>query len=349
MAAAARMTVDGRRARASISPRMDAAPDAARVAVTGAGGFIGAALCRRLREDGHPVLGLDMAEGARAAVEGAGATFRRGDVTDPRATAAALAGCSHVVHTAAIVAETGAMAEFVRVNVGGTRNVLDAAQAAGAARVLCLASVAVWGYEFRRDLPEDAPPHPCGNPYVDTKGAAERLALARGATVVRPGDVYGPGSVPWIIRPLEAMRSGTFRLPGRGDGLITPVYVDDLVDGIVRALFAPEAAGRAYTVWDGEAVPARDFFAFHARMLGRDAPARLPRPLAAAAASAAEAAARLRRRPPAISRAAITFISRRASYPNARAREELGWAPQVTLAEGMRRSEAWARAQGLLA
>ncbi|MDP9384834.1 MAG: NAD-dependent epimerase/dehydratase family protein, partial [Actinomycetota bacterium] len=261
---------------------------------------------------------------------------------------AALAGCDRVVHTAAIVSDWGPMADFVRVNVEGTRNVLDAAAAAGAARVVCLASVAVWGYRFEGEMPEDAPPRPCGMPYIDTKGAAEVLALARGATVVRPGDVYGPGSVPWTIRPLEAMRSGAFRLPGRGDGLMTPVYVDDLVDAIVRALFHPAAAGRAYTVWDGEAVSARDFFSHHARMLGRDAPPSLPRPLVAGAALTLEAVARVRRRPPSVSRAALTYISRRGTYPNTRAREELGWQPEVGLAEGMRRTEAWARGAGLL-
>lgn len=322
-------------------------PPPATIAVTG-GGFIGAALVGRLVADGHRVIGVDVADAARAAVEAAGGEFRRADVSDAAATVAALAGCERVVHTAAIVSDWGAMDHFVRVNVVGTRNVLDAAQAAGASRVVCLASVAVWGYEFSGEMAEDAPPRPCGMPYIDTKGAAEVLALGRGATVVRPGDVYGPGSVPWTVRPLEAMRSGAFRLPGRGEGLMTPVYVDDLVDGVVRALFAPGAAGRAYTVWDGEAVSARDFFAFHARMLGFHAAPRLPRPLVVGAALALEAVARARGRPPSVSRAALTYISRRGTYPNARAREELGWAPRVHLAEGMRRTEAWAREAGLL-
>jgi 2-alkyl-3-oxoalkanoate reductase len=300
------------------------------IAVTGAAGFIGGALCARLRADGHAVIGVDVA----------GDVDRRADVADPSSTIAALAGADAVIHAAAIVGETGRMADHVRVNVGGTRNVLDAA---AGRRVVVLTSVAIWGYEFTREVREDSPPHPCGVPYVDTKGAAEVLALRRGATAIRPGDVYGPRSGPWVVRPLELMRAGHFFLPAPGDGVITPVYIDDLVDAIVRAVRDPRAAGRAYTVWDGEPVSAREFFSHHARLLGTDVRC-LPRPLLHAALRAG----RLARVKPPVGPAALTFLSRRATFPNTRAREELGWSPAVGLEEGMRRTEAWARDAGLL-
>jgi nucleoside-diphosphate-sugar epimerase len=290
------------------------------IAVTGASGFIGAAVCKRLRADGDEVVGIDVA----------GDPDRRADVSDPSATVAALGGADAIVHAAAIVAERGRMEDFVRVNVRGTRNVLDAA---GPRRTVVIASVAGWGYEFRRHLDEDSPPRPCGLPYVDTKGAAETLALRRGATVIRPGDVYGPGSGPWVVRPLEMMRAGRFFLPSPGDGVMTLVFVDDLVDAVVRALREPRAAGRAYTVWDGEPVPAREYF----ERLG-DRPVRtLPAPVLRAAARAMG-----------VGPAAVTFVTRRAAYPNERARAELGWRPSTTLDEGMARTREWARAAGLL-
>jgi nucleoside-diphosphate-sugar epimerase len=290
------------------------------IAVTGASGFIGAAVCKRLRADGDEVAGIDVA----------GDPDRRADVSDPSATVAALGGADAIVHAAAIVAERGRMEDFVRVNVRGTRNVLDAA---GPRRTVVIASVAGWGYEFRRHLDEDSPPRPCGLPYVDTKGAAETLALRRGATVIRPGDVYGPGSGPWVVRPLEMMRAGRFFLPSPGDGVMTLVFVDDLVDAVVRALREPRAAGRAYTVWDGEPAPAREYF----ERLG-DRPVRtLPAPVLRAAARAMG-----------VGPAAVTFVTRRAAYPNERARAELGWRPSTTLDEGMARTREWARAAGLL-
>jgi nucleoside-diphosphate-sugar epimerase len=292
----------------------------ATVAVTGASGFIGAALAERLRADGDEVIGIDLV----------GEPDRRADVADPASIVAALAGADAVVHAAAIVAERGRMEDFVRVNVRGTRNVLDAA---GSRRAVVLASVAGWGYEFRRDLAEDSPPRPCGLPYVDTKGAAETLALRRGATVIRPGDVYGPRSGPWVIRPLEMIQAGRFFLPRPGDGVMTPVFVDDLVDAIVRALREPRAAGRAYTVWDGSPVTAREYF----ETLGGRPVRTLPAPLLKAAARALGAGP-----------SAVTFVTRHAAYPNARARRELGWEPRTTFQDGMARTREWARTVGLL-
>jgi nucleoside-diphosphate-sugar epimerase len=302
------------------------------VAVTGAKGFIGAATCQRLEADGHQVVSIDLPDV---------------DVTDLAALERAFTGCDLVVHTVALLPDRGGMADHVRVNVGGTRNVMDAAERTGVERVLHVSSVAVWGYEFGHDLEEDAPPRPCGNPYIDTKGTSELLARSRGATVVRPGDVYGPRSEPWAVRPVNALKSGMFVLPGAGDGLITPVYIDDLVDCLVRALTMPDAAGGVFTCWDGEAVTARDFFAYHASWTGRTIRT-APEPLVKLGAAAGMLAARAAGKQPDVSPASLQFISRRAVYPNARAREVLGWQPEVPLDEGMRRVEEWLRREALL-
>jgi nucleoside-diphosphate-sugar epimerase len=319
----------------------------ARAAVTGAGGFMGGALCRRLVQEGCRVAGLDVDQGAAARIEAAGAEFRRCDVTDAAAVGDALSDRSLVIHTAAIVSDWGAMDDFVRVNVGGTRNVLDAAEAAGA-RVVHISSVAIWGFRFSSELDDDAEPRPCGVPYIDTKGASDVLARGRGAVVVRPGDVYGPRSIPWSVRPLRALQSGRLALPRGRDGLITPVYIDDLVDCIVRAAGSDEVSGgEAFTAWSGEAVSAAEFFGHYARMLGKRVP-RLPLPLLRAAVGAQELAARVTGRPPEATRWAISYLLRTSTYSTARARERLGWEPRVDLSEGMRRTEAWFREEGLL-
>jgi nucleoside-diphosphate-sugar epimerase len=165
--------------------------------------------------------------------------------------------------------------------------------------------------------------------------------------VIRPGDVYGPGSIPWTLRPLELARGGQLAVPGSGDGQMLPVYVDDLVESIVLGLLRGEP-GRAYTVWDGEPVTFGEYFDRIGAIAGAGEARRLPRPLLTVAAKAMEAAASLRNRPPQFSTRAMTFVDRRGTASNRRAREELGWQPRVSLDEGLARTKAWLREEGLL-
>ena len=130
--------------------------------MTGAGGFIGRALCARLCESGAAVAGLEVDPGAAERIAGSGASFVHCDTTDRAALRRALEGVELLVHTAARVSDWGPMDDFIRVNVGGTRNVLDAAREAGCEQIVHVSSVATWGYEHRSDLDEDAPPRPCG-------------------------------------------------------------------------------------------------------------------------------------------------------------------------------------------
>jgi len=319
-----------------------------RIAVTGAGGFIGQALCRRLAEEGAQAVGLDRRAETRASVEAFGTEFIAVDVLDSAAVADAVAGCDGLIHTAAIVGDWGSMEQFIEVNVRGSCSVFDAAEGAGIRRLAHLSSVASWGYEFSDDLEEDAAPRATGAPYADTKAASDYLALRRGAAVVRPGDVYGPGSIPWTIRPIEALRAGTFALPGKGDAFMTLVYIDDLVDCILRALTTEAAAGEAVTAWDGEAITTSEFFGRYAQMLGMKKVRTAPAPLIEALAIGAELVAKLSGSEPTVSREAIRYVSRQATYPNARAIELLGWEPQIDFDEGMKRTELWLRSEGLI-
>jgi nucleoside-diphosphate-sugar epimerase len=322
--------------------------DGRKVAVTGAGGFIGNAVCGALAGEGAEVRGLELNTLAADRVTASGAIFELCDVTDPGALEGRLQGVDLAVHTAAHVREWGAMDDFVRVNVQGTRNVLDAAQRAGVQRVLHVSSVVVFGYDEPGEQDEDAFHRTCGNPYIDTKSASDALALRRGAVVIRPGDVYGPHSVPWVLRLLELAKAGRLAVPGKGDGIMLPVYIDDLVEAVALGLLEGEP-GRAYTAWSGEQVTFEEYFNRVADLVGGRHARRLPRALLAASAAAMEAMASIRGAPPPFTRNAITFVDRRGTVSTSRIRDELGWEPRVGLDEGMRRVGEWARAEGITA
>jgi nucleoside-diphosphate-sugar epimerase len=110
--------------------------------------------------------------------------------------------------------------------VDGSEQVALAARSQGASRFVHLSSVMVYGFNYPRLVSEEGPLRGENNPYCGTKIEGERVVQRHHqagtfeVTVIRPGDVYGPGSVPWVIRPFELMRAGIFVLPSAGQGIV---------------------------------------------------------------------------------------------------------------------------------
>jgi nucleoside-diphosphate-sugar epimerase len=324
-------------------------PDAPqRVFLTGALGFIGRALADRYRSDGAEIRGVDLAADPERGVVA-------GDVTRPGEWQEHAEGCDLVVHLAARIGFGGTHDEFWPVNVAATRHALDAAVRGGADRFVHTSSITVFGNEFPDGVDEAYPVRPTGAPYVDTKIASEQVVLAAHVdgqvpcTIVRPGDVYGPRSRPWVILILEAIRRRQFVLPAGGRGVISPAYVDNLVDGYVLAGASGAAPGQIFTLSDGIGVENREFFAHHHRWLGVKGPRTAPTRLAVGLAAVnARALALLGRQTEAVP-AAVRYFTRTGTYSIEKARSELGYEPAVGLEEGLERSRAWAEAEGLLA
>jgi len=318
-----------------------------RVFVTGARGFIGRALLERCRANGWAVAGVDREADPELGVAA-------GDTVDPSAWSDLLEGADALVHTAAIVSNSAPADAIWTVNVLGTRRVLEAAAAAGVGRFLHLSSVAAFGFDLPEAADETHPVRPNGNTYVDTKIASEQVVLQAHAageiesTVIRPADVYGPGSRPWTVLPVEMLRAGQLVLPARGRGRFSPVYVDNLIDGIVAAIESDAAAGHVFTIGDGPSLPARDFFGYYARMLGGGPLRVLPTTLAVGLAGAVGTVYGLLGRQTEVSAQTMRMLARNGGYSIEKARRVLGYEPQVGLDEGMRRCERWLAEQGLL-
>jgi nucleoside-diphosphate-sugar epimerase len=319
-----------------------------KVFITGAGGFIGGALAANLRSRGDEVCGVDFLADQQADVVA-------GDISTPGAWQDNAKGCQLVIHTAAIVSNAADMDAQWRVNTVGTRNVLNAAVRAGVPRFLYLSSVRAFSDNgFPDGVTEAWPVRPDGNPYVDTKIASEQVVLQAHAageiavTIVRPGDVYGPGSRPWTIIPVEKIKQNQFLLPAMGNGIFSPVYVDDLVDGILLAAEHPDAAGQVFTLSGGVGVSCKEFFGHYYRMLGKRGPFVLPTAAAVAVTQAVSTVARLGRRNTEVNPIAMRYFARTGTYSIDKARQMLGYEPKVDLAEGMRRTQQWLIEQGRL-
>src|SRR3954471_2377462 len=318
-----------------------------RIVVTGGGGFLGNAFVVALRRrfPDAEIVPLDVRPGPGVRVA---------DILDRAALDALLPGTDLLVHTAAVVEESGAVDVMWRVNVGGTSAVLDAAEASGVAAVLHLSSIVVHGPTFPDGVDETGPVRMSGNPYTDTKVAAEHqalLAAARGlpVAIVRPGDVYGPGSSPWTMRPIAPLMAGSFRLIDGGRGVLSPVFVDDLVDGALSLLdpeadvprLRPAARGQVFHVTGGSGVPAAEFFGHYARMTGtrmRSVPSVLLRVLAPL----------LERLPLAFSPRIGEYLLHPGTYSIEKIRRTTGWQPRVGLQEGMDRTERWLRERAIV-
>jgi nucleoside-diphosphate-sugar epimerase len=315
------------------------------VVITGANGFIARHLSDRLSRAGVAVRGVDL-----EADPGRG--IRAGSTTAPEAWSDMLVGADAVVHTAALVSNVAPLDRIWTVNVLGTSRVVDAAARAGVPHVVHLSSIAAFGHDFPDGVTEDHPPRVTGASYGDTKVAGEAVVLAAHAasridvTVVRPGDVYGPGSRPWVLIPIELVRRRQALLPDRGRGIFSPVYVDNLVDGILLALSEPAARGEIFTMTDGVGVTCADYFGRLATLVdGRVTllPTAVARPLALAVGAAARAVGRESE----LSGASVAMLLRTGTYSIDKARLLLGYEPAIDLDEGMRRVADWLDEQGL--
>jgi nucleoside-diphosphate-sugar epimerase len=321
-----------------------------RVLLTGATGFIGGSLARRLLASGVELRALVRDIERARWLEQAGAELRLGDLTTLDSQLAT--DVDVIVHAAAWVGTEGDPELVREVNVEGTRRVLLLAKAAGVARVVHVSSCAVYGSPQNDCVDESAPLRRRGVVYHDTKVEADELALEAAAdgdpiVIARPSQVYGPGSREFTVRPITAIRSGRALLVDGGRHRCKLVFIDDVVDGLIACMVVPGIEGEAFNL-SAQPVTWRALFEGYADMLGSPRIRSVPRQVAWALASVSELVGRLQGRKPLITREVVAALSSDSSYSAAKAAERLGWQARVDLAEGLRRTEPWLRAQGLL-
>jgi nucleoside-diphosphate-sugar epimerase len=321
------------------------------VLVTGATGLLGSHLVDVLVERGEQARALVPPGAPARQLADTDVETRSGDVRDRAVLEAAMRGVDIVLHCAARTGPWGPEEEYQSTNVMGLETLVRVAAASGVRRVVHVSSITVHGNDVRGAADETTPFRAESNPYSRSKIAGERVLqrmIADGApvTIVRPGCIYGPRDVASFGRFATMIRDGRMIVIGSGANHVPLVYVRDVAEGMLQAAEAEGAVGRSYLLVNDEPVTQLDYLCAIAAGLGVPVPTRhVPYRLALMLGAGFETGARLARReqPPPLMRYGLQVLGGENRFSIERARTELGFSPQVSLDEGVRRSVEWYR------
>jgi dihydroflavonol-4-reductase len=322
-----------------------------RALVTGATGFTGGHLARRLVSSGDTVSALvrDPASATARSLANDGVALVAGDLRDLSAVARAVASVDVVYNIAALYRQAGLATDVYRqVNAVTVGDLVTAAARAGVRRLVHCSTVGVHGDVEHPPANEDAPLRP-GDVYQETKVEGERIAREAAAahgielTIARPTGIYGPGDRR-LLRLFRGVARGRWVTLGSGEIYYHLTFIDDLVDGFRRCGVEPGAANRTYILAGGEVTTLNELVALIAEI----ARVKTPRwhvpvwPFWLAGAACEALCAPFKVEPP-IYRRRVDFFTKSRAFDITRARTEIGFAPRVGLREGIARTLDWYR------
>lgn len=320
--------------------------------VTGATGFLGMCLARRLHQEGWDVTAVGRDKGRGALLTAYGIRFLPLDLCDKDAVVRAGERQHVVFHCAGQSTVWGTYADFHAGNVTATEHMIEAAQRHGAQRFVFVSTPSVYfDYTDRLDVGEDSElPARFANDYVRTKYLAEervREAMKSGlsAIILRPRALFGPGDRALFPRLMRANRERGIPLIDGGRALLDLTYVDNVAEALICCASAPESAcGQVYNISNGEPIRFIDAVnRLFAEMGETPRFRRVSYRTASGIAVGLEAVYRLLKlngEPP-ITRYSVGVVSRSQTLDIRKAREQLGYEPQVSLQEGFARFAAW--------
>ncbi|GAB1371314.1 NAD-dependent epimerase/dehydratase family protein [Candidatus Kapaibacterium sp.] len=232
--------------------------------VTGINGFIGSNLAERLLNEGWKVRGLVRKTSDLKFLKGLDIEYYYGDITEPNTLDEPMKGVYQVFHVAALSSDWGHYEKFYKINVEGTLNVAKAAHKASVERMVYISTVAMYGFGRLNVKESDEKLH-TDFPYCQTKRLAEEKVMdfvkesGLRLTAVKPGNVYGVKDHTFIEKYLDALESGKAGYVDGGKRKTCPVYVENLVDGIMLASQKEEAIGETFFITDGMDITWKEF------------------------------------------------------------------------------------------
>jgi len=314
----------------------------ARVLVTGATGFLGKAVLRRLGARG---IGQGRNPSQCAQLSAEGLEVLEWTLPGLPPDCASLAQVDAIVHCAGLSSPFGRLEAFHAANVRGTQSILEFARAQGVKRFVFISSPSIYfALADQLNVSEEMTLPPPFTPYAQTKVAAERLveqAAEVGPIILRPRGIYGPGDRALLPRLLNAARTRALPRFRQGRARIDLTFVDDVVTAVLAALDAgPDLHGMAFNVSGGEVLPIADIVEKACHRAGITPRWRsMPLTPALWAAQIAEALALMRREPrePVVTRYGLGLFAFEQSLDIARARDMLNWEPKVRFSDGLDR------------
>lgn len=323
-----------------------------KVVITGATGFVGSALARALVAAGHEVIALARVTSSREHLADLNITWIYGDVADRSSLRGKFDGANWLIHAAGMLGQAGVPENvYHRLHKEGSSNVLEEARTANVARILHVSSPGVLGPITGPPADETMPLAP-SNPYERSKAAAEQVVQAFAGdglpvTIARPEFIYGPGDM-HVLGLFRAVQNGRFFTIDGGRHVCHPTYIGDAVDGMLKVL-QHGRVGEIYHITGPAPVTFRELGAAIAAALGKPTPRRtLPRSLAMVGATGLELIAQLTHRQPPLSRTGVAFFSEDRRFSWQKAHNELGYTPQVALADGIAATATWYRENKIL-
>ena len=333
----------------------DEAPVAGRALVTGASGFVGAAVARALLRHGWRVRVLVRGGSVRTNLQDLPVEIAVGDLTVAASLQAAAAGCDALFHVAADY-RLGAPdpSELYRTNVEGTRNLLHAATGAGVKKIVYTSSVATMGIRPDRVPGDETTPvtlaamigHYKRSKFLAEQVVLEAAAAGAPAVIVNPSTPVGPGDVKPTPTGQLVLDAAAGRMPAYVDTGLNIVHVDDVAAGHLLA-FHHGRVGERY-ILGGEDMTLQQILIYIARHVGRQPPRiRLPYAAILPIAYAAEAIAKLRGRPGRVTLEGVRMSRKIMFFSSAKAVAELGyrWRPPTQAFDD---AIDWFRGRGLL-
>ena len=319
------------------------------VLVSGASGLIGTCLIKLLLAEGAKVRALVRNPSKTKYLRNPGIEIKVIDFADPATFKNTVQDCQIVFHFAGVLNEFKPYAYYQQVNVAGTKALAEMAIEKGVERFIHTSTVWVYGLQSAGLIDETSPRVKSGNFYTDSKVEGEEtihhLVKYKNlpAIIVLPSQAYGPDDPSWTLRPLELINSGRMILVDGGQGLIQPIYIDDLAAGILLAAKTGKV-GQSYILCGRQSISIREYFGLLANLAGKKRLPSIPEWLAIIMARCAEYWAGLAHSKPAFTRQEIQATLARAIYNGDKARTELGFVPKTDLTTGMAKIKQWLEA-----